>query len=341
MNLNLSQNPVNEYLGPGLGGLWTGEQRAMDVAQNQQTQMKTLEDIAGMQQKRQFEAQMQPHTVEKARLGNVETQQKLDKTSYDQFLSEMSQLAPGLQSVEQIETLRKKHNVPAEHPAFQTAVTFFNQGKLNEYMDKVASSDPKSRDTRATELAKEKLAQDAQTARLRLENERQDAISKRQAATDASRERIAALRGHYQQAAAAVRANSPRNQNLNQLMASLFSKAFSSMEGGKSDEAIRALNQIQLIQRQLDDAERNKQVNRADAEVAILRSLGMPVQESPRTIMNQQPPAAAPPPAGPSVDAMPGVPTAPQPGTGAPPAAPQKPPQRWGRDAQGNPIRIQ
>lgn len=161
MNLNLSQNPVNEYLGPGLGGLWTGEQRAMDVATNQQSQMKTLEDIAGMQQKRQFEAQMQPHNLDKARLGNLETQQKLDKSSYDQFLSEMSQLAPGLQSVEQIETIRKKHNIPSEHPAFQTAVEFFKQGKLNDYMDKVASADPKSRDTRSAEAAKAALQEEA------------------------------------------------------------------------------------------------------------------------------------------------------------------------------------
>jgi hypothetical protein len=94
---------------------------------------------------------------------------------------------------------------------------------------------------------------------------------------------------------------------MQQLQATLFNQAFQLVDSGNNEAAAKILNRIQLIQRQVDDFERTKGMSKAQAEVAVLQALGMPVQ---MPQMPQPAPQAAPP----------GVP--PQPG--APPMAPPR-----------------
>lgn len=210
---NMNFGPSEYLYGPGLGGLYAGEQTALNFDAERLAQRKTLEDIAKAQQDREFSAQKNPLELERMRgenalypgkleelgIKNKTASQKLDRDKWNAFMDDLMNVPPDMMGPERaayFDDVRKRHGIDAEHPMFGIAIR--------------ASSDPQQfqKLREATRISPEKLAE---------MKSREEAA----AASAASHERIAGMQGRTQKEIMQMQIDAGRFQKTSKIVVGL------------------------------------------------------------------------------------------------------------------------
>lgn len=144
-------NPIGldglaQFLGPGTGGLWMGEQQRNAMQESELNQQKTLEDLFKAKQQREHDAQMnplrvqhqqgvnarQPVDLEGAVLGNQEKATKIKRQQYSDFLDDLSKMDPEVVGVadraEFLNGIAQRNGIPVDHPMYAVALQAHAKG---------------------------------------------------------------------------------------------------------------------------------------------------------------------------------------------------------------------
>jgi hypothetical protein len=140
------QNPMSNYMGPGLGGLWAGEQQQLAVDSSRANTGLTLEQIATQQSQRQINEaiegrnkELHPLVMDEKRSQNElrgaqtqEIKQKIDRNNYSDYLDDLMRVP-----VEALKTpagpamladVAKNRKLDPSHPMVQAAQAALMQG---------------------------------------------------------------------------------------------------------------------------------------------------------------------------------------------------------------------
>lgn len=130
-----------QFLGPGTGGLWMGEQQRNAMQESELGQQRTIADIARMKQEQEFNQQMNPLKIEQQQninkrapvelegleLGNQEKKDKLKKSQYADFLTALStEMDPSIVGMADraaiLNDIAKRTGVEPGHPMYEVAL---------------------------------------------------------------------------------------------------------------------------------------------------------------------------------------------------------------------------
>lgn len=302
---NINFGDPSLLYGPGLGGLWAGRQQANNFQDEANQQAKTLEEIAAAQQKRQFEAEQQPLTLERMRGENAllpeklrgmqtENNQKEFKLSLDKwnaFMDDMTNMDPNLMGPDRaayFENIRKRHGIDAENPMFSIAIR--------------ASSDPQQWDLlkQATRISPEKQA----------EMRSREEIA---AAGAASHERIAGMQGKTQKEIMQMQIDAGRFQKTSKIVVGLENELA---------KAQGAVNKLAVVNQYIALANTDPELA---PMIPQLKALATQLEPQAQAEINKMKPPGINTPAVTGLPANQPPPLVPQGTTGASPAQPKGP----------------
>jgi len=159
-------NPFSSYMGPGLGGLWAGEQQKLAVDASQASTQKTLEDVLTQQQNREHATQKLPLELEKMREEikgmpfdraykdslTQEGRQRIDRNNYNDYLEDLMrfQRTGTPADAAGMAMLAQKRGLQPDHPMVQAAMQALNDPKAFKRLQDAVYSGGK--EARAKEL---------------------------------------------------------------------------------------------------------------------------------------------------------------------------------------------